>query len=99
MSDINGLKLINDAFGHAEGDQLLISAAKVITDSCRETDLVARIGGDEFVVIISQIENHHAAGDVAQKIVDELQEMTALETLVHRPAALGDKVELNFDVL
>jgi len=52
MLDINGLKLINDAFGHESGDKLLISAANLISDSCRETDLVSRVGGDEFVIVM-----------------------------------------------
>ena len=52
MADINGLKLINDAFGHKSGDDLLISAANIMRDSCRENDLLARIGGDEFVMVL-----------------------------------------------
>jgi len=52
MADINGLKLINDAFGHSAGDELLISSAKVIKGRCRESDLIARIGGDEFVIVM-----------------------------------------------
>lgn len=54
MGDINGLKLINDAFGHNAGDDLLVSAANAIRESCRDTDLVARIGGDEFVIVMAK---------------------------------------------
>lgn len=69
MSDINGLKLINDAFGHLAGDKLLISASELISDSCRETDLVARIGGDEFVIVMPK-----TSGNEAEKIIDKINE-------------------------
>lgn len=49
--DVNGLKLTNDAFGHLVGDRLLIDAMEILRRELRETDEVARIGGDEFVVI------------------------------------------------
>ena len=50
--DIDGLKLINDAFGHAEGDKLLISTARTLKACCRKTDVVARTGGDEFSILL-----------------------------------------------
>jgi diguanylate cyclase (GGDEF)-like protein/PAS domain S-box-containing protein len=52
MGDINGVKLINDAFGHAEGDRLIIESARIISSCCRENDTLARIGGDEFGLIM-----------------------------------------------
>ncbi len=52
MADINGLKLVNDSFGHTAGDNILQHAAKILKSACRTQDLVARIGGDEFVVLM-----------------------------------------------
>ncbi|MEG0775445.1 HD domain-containing phosphohydrolase [Clostridium sp.] len=52
MADVNGLKLVNDSFGHAIGDELLIKTAETIKNSCRLQDVVCRIGGDEFVIIL-----------------------------------------------
>lgn len=52
MGDVNGLKLINDSFGHAAGDELLRKASEIIRKGCRADDKVARIGGDEFVLIL-----------------------------------------------
>lgn len=60
MGDINGLKLINDAFGHSEGDKLLIEVAKILASCVRPEDIVARIGGDEFCVLLPQTDNHIA---------------------------------------
>lgn len=52
MGDINGLKLINDAFGHSMGDSVLKKAAGIMTDSFRDEDIVSRVGGDEFVILL-----------------------------------------------
>ncbi|HUJ89623.1 MAG TPA: HD domain-containing phosphohydrolase [Syntrophorhabdales bacterium] len=52
MGDVNGLKLVNDVFGHQEGDMLLRKIADALKGSCRKEDMVARWGGDEFVVLL-----------------------------------------------
>ncbi len=49
-ADVDGLKIINDSFGHKEGDYALINTARVLTDTFRESDIIARLGGDEFVL-------------------------------------------------
>lgn len=52
VGDVNGLKLANDAFGHETGDRYLIAAADAFRKSCRAEDVIARWGGDEFVVLL-----------------------------------------------
>jgi len=54
MADLNGLKLINDAFGHLVGDEMLKSAAGILTRECRESDIISRWGGDEFVILLER---------------------------------------------
>jgi diguanylate cyclase (GGDEF)-like protein/PAS domain S-box-containing protein len=52
MIDVNGLKAVNDAFGHHQGDELLKNLAKILQSNSREVDVLARLGGDEFAIIL-----------------------------------------------
>ena len=53
FGDIDGLKKINDTYGHSEGDQAILMAALLIRESCEVDDVLARIGGDEFTIIMA----------------------------------------------
>lgn len=52
LGDANGLKLVNDTFGHKVGDQLLATLAQILVNSCRQEDIIARWGGDEFAILL-----------------------------------------------
>ena len=60
FADVDGLKAINDQYGHLEGDAALLMTATILRKTFRESDVIARIGGDEFVVIILQDEKMDA---------------------------------------
>lgn len=64
MCDVDGLKIVNDSMGHDVGDQLLVSVANILKAAVREGDVVARVGGDEFAILIA----HSAMSDVDQVI-------------------------------
>ncbi|PKM77211.1 MAG: hypothetical protein CVU90_08655 [Firmicutes bacterium HGW-Firmicutes-15] len=67
LGDVNGLKMVNDAFGHQSGDILLQTAAKTLITCCHKKDLIVRWGGDEFVIILPGSDEEQAR-QVCQKI-------------------------------
>ena len=69
MGDINGLKLVNDGFGHAKGDEILIKVAKILNSCSREKDIVSRIGGDEFGILLPKTDSQ-TAQQICNNIAD-----------------------------
>lgn len=60
MADVNGLKLINDSFGHSFGDELIKKASEILKKGCREDDIIVRLGGDEFIIFMPKIDTYDA---------------------------------------
>jgi diguanylate cyclase (GGDEF)-like protein len=82
--DVNGLKKINDDFGHHEGDKLIREAARAIRESCRRNDLVFRLGGDEIVILCpgTTLEN-------AEILINRISAATESATIMFVDEAAG----------
>lgn len=69
--DVDHFKEVNDTFGHSAGDRVLVTVADRIVESCRQNDVVTRIGGDEFVVVLSGADRQVASG-IGHRILDSV---------------------------
>ncbi len=94
IADLNGLKLINDTYGHGVGDEMLICAADVLKNSCRKEDIIARWGGDEFVILLPQT-RENAAQIIKKRIKDRCRDAYVNDMPVS--IALGLSVKENMD--
>ncbi len=72
--DIDDFKQVNDAFGHNIGDLVLVELGARLQDSVRESDTVARVGGDEFLMILENVNTEIVVRRIAQKVVDRISE-------------------------
>ncbi|MBI5891035.1 MAG: EAL domain-containing protein [Nitrosomonadales bacterium] len=79
--DLDRFKQVNDSFGYPVGDQLLQAVAGRLTSHLRACDTVARIAGDEFGLVLTGMKAAHAAGEVAQKVLD---------SFAHDPISIGE---------
>ncbi len=76
LGDVNGLKLINDSFGHVVGDELIKKSAQIIKNGCRSQDVVIRLGGDEFVILLPKTDTYEA-----EKIVENINNLAKKEKI------------------
>ena len=81
LIDLDRFKFVNDSMGHKAGDVLLMTIAARLRSALRDTDTVARLSGDEFVVILTEHEDEHLAADIVQRLMDS----------VAQPVLLGSK--------
>jgi len=86
--DLDGMKRINDDFGHDVGDQALIETANILRQCFRYSDVVARLGGDEFVTLAIDAD-FELSGSIQQRLYDKLAELNA---------RVGRTFELQFSI-
>ena len=88
--DLDHFKAVNDRFGHSQGDRLLIDIAEVLGSAVRKEDTVARIGGDEFTILIEEVPDKHSLNTVTEKILRAFErEFQLRETRIRVTPSLG----------
>jgi diguanylate cyclase (GGDEF)-like protein len=88
--DLDGFKIINDTLGHMAGDELLTITAKRLSNTVRDTDIVSRHGGDEFIIVMPEIKSSEEATDVAERILEVLaQEIIVDDNKVFVTPSIG----------
>ncbi|HUE90568.1 diguanylate cyclase [Pseudomonas sp.] len=80
LIDLDGFKPINDQHGHSCGDEVLVEVAQRLKQCLRDTDFPARLGGDEFVVICESVQSAEAAGQLAERLLQELGSSIQMES-------------------
>src|SRR5260370_18336975 len=86
--DLDGFKAVNDRFGHAAGDAVLVAVAERLRASVRDADFVCRIGGDEFVILLPNITDDEAAA-IARRIVSRVSEPFEFAPTARVGASIG----------
>ncbi len=80
--DLDGFKTVNDSHGHEVGDKLLVEIAKRLSECVRKEDIIARMGGDEFTLLLSELRQIDDVHIVAEKLIES----------VNRPVRIGDHI-------
>ncbi len=78
--DLDHLKVINDAYGHQEGDQALVRAAEILKETFRSSDIVSRLGGDEFMVLMINVKADEAEAIVQKRLRTNLENYNRFRT-------------------
>lgn len=92
--DVDGLKSLNDSYGHAAGDAALIYLAELMVSNVRQTDMVARLGGDEFAILLDH-STKRCAIDTAKRLVNAV----AVSEFIHLGEALPLSVAIGITAL
>ena len=97
MGDLNGLKLINDSFGHLEGDRIIKKAAEVLKRACRAEDIIARWGGDEFIILLPRTSATHLE-EILTRIKKECEKTINQRIPLSISLGASTKEEINQDI-
>lgn len=78
--DIDNLKYINDTFGHAIGNEAIIDTAKILKSTFRKSDIIGRIGGDEFVVMLAMVPNNYCAKEKINELNKNIEHFNSTQS-------------------
>jgi len=94
FGDINGLKMTNDIFGHAAGDALIKKSSEILRQSCGENDVIARVGGDEFIILMPRTDS-----ETAEKVLASIKSgfSAASVSSIKRSISLGSDTKKRAD--
>ena len=95
--DVNGLKIINDTYGHEKGDELLIRVADILRDCVRQEDIIARWAGDEFIIFLPQTDKQ-SAQKISQRIREKCDETNSEEIPVSLGIGISTKNKSDQDI-
>jgi diguanylate cyclase (GGDEF)-like protein len=94
MIDIDDFKGVNDSFGHAMGDECIANVASILKDNLREYDLVGRVGGEEYAMLLSQCEL-----DRASQIAERLREKIADMSVSHQQDTINITISIGLTMI
>ena len=97
MGDLNNLKLTNDAFGNEQGDMLLKETAKILEEVCRSDDILARWGGDEFIMLLPKTSIANSE-EIAQRIKEECANLAIQKIPLMLSIGIATKTEETQDI-
>ncbi|MCX6384308.1 MAG: PAS domain S-box protein [Actinobacteria bacterium] len=97
MADLNGLKLTNDTFGHSEGDIILKETAMILKRVCRSEDILARWGGDEFIILLPRTSITDSE-EIAERIKKECSKKTNQKIPLSLSIGVATKIEAGQDI-
>ncbi len=80
LLDLDGFKAVNDTYGHDAGDEVLVEVSQRFKNSIRATDVLGRMGGDEFIIILTKCEPINAEIIIAKKIISAIQKPILLKS-------------------
>lgn len=95
--DVNGLKMTNDVFGHNMGDELIKLAAKALKEGCREDDIIARVGGDEFLILLPKTSREDCE-IIVSRIYTKIEMMNDKPNLLSMSLGLATKDTIDQEV-
>lgn len=97
MVDVNGLKLTNDAFGHQAGDQILQKVSRILRKACRHEEIISRIGGDEFVILLPRVDQEEASA-IIERINTALSNESVQNGILSISAGFAVKTNVDEDI-